>query len=307
MSNTSTMLLAVDKNKIETNKRVINVFNGIVNDLYTYERHFYKTGKKSIFQISDYISKLRKYLDTDVFIDPKIKLFSKYSKQTYYVKISEILDRLIRVNKNFNINDSCITKIIVVNHRLSPIYSIRNTNLFMIIFQNLIDIKFMEEIMYFDTICGHTCTEDSVVYKYYLNVISNYINIYVYEIIFNTTDNEFINKEIDVVKKIIDNLYKLNRKNEIIKIIEHLMYYNYKFTQSNKELQKYFCSELMEYIFVELNIASLVEFSNYLKHLQFNNDNHIKFIESISHKYTFKPSHDDDYGEPDGTYDIINS
>lgn len=306
MSDKPTMLLAINDNRLERNRNLIEIYNEIVNDLFKYEKHFYKTGKKSVFKLSNYTFNLSTTINTDVFIEPKIKLFSKYSNNPYYVKISELLDRLIDVKENFNIFDSCIIDLIHVNHRLSPIYYMRNTKLFMIIFQNLININFMEEVMRSDVIGEYTSTEDIVVYKYYLNVISNYINVYLHEIIGNSIDNKFINQEIEVIKKIIDNLHKLNRKNEIINTAEHLFYYIHQFRKDNKLSQIYFCNTLIKYICCNLNLLASVEFSDDLKFLEFDNDKQIKFIESIAHKYTFKPNERDNYGEPDGTYDIIN-
>lgn len=118
-------------------------FYQIIVDLYNYEKHFYKTNKKSDFDILEYHNKLINYFDWDGDqIDYIIKIFSKYTKNYYYITAAEILDRLVSVNNNFNIK-IFISKL---PFDIDVLYCIRNTKLFLMISEYLSDSDIVKNV-----------------------------------------------------------------------------------------------------------------------------------------------------------------
>lgn len=98
--------------------------------------------------------------------------------------------------------------------------------------------------------------------------ISNYINVYLYEVIDEMSDNKIINKEVELFKKIIDNLCTIKCCDAIIETCKHLLFYKHKYKISKKDKQMNFCEVLLKYIVIELNLLETIEYKNDLKFVQ---------------------------------------
>lgn len=72
-------------------------------------------------------------------------------------------------------------------------------------------------------------------------------------------------------KKIIDNMYTLEYKHDIVQSAKHLLYYKHKFNKLNKEKAVIFCNKLLEYMVYELNLLNTIEYSKTLKFLKYDN------------------------------------
>lgn len=267
-----------DKNYIHNT----NELKEIMEDLLNYEKHFYKTQKKSKFDISKYFCKLYPLLipstnlnnfmlyryddeDKPTNIDSVGIFYTKYNIRPYYVKISDIIDRFIIVNENFNIT----TILDKISFTINKLYYLRHTTLFIMLSQYLCNIYIISSIPYkFDNVMLFDRLFDIIDVKIPKYYISNYIYIYISEIISKTLDDKFINKEIDIFKKIIDNLYKLNYEHDIVKTSEYLFNYKNEFNINNKEKQVYFCDILLNYILYDLNLLETIEYKNKFTFLQ---------------------------------------
>lgn len=232
----------------------------IIEKLFEYEKHFYKTGEKSDFYIVYYITRLSAFNQWEIFnIDLVVKFKSKYNKETYHIAISEILDRLACVNKTLNLDIKQVFRKITFD--IQQLFSIRNTSLFLMLSEYLSDITIVKYLKNLYTMIGP--------YKrlgqYY---ISNYINIYLYEIVDNIRDDEFISKEIELFKTIIHNLYTLNCEYDITQTCKHLLFYKYKINISKKDKAENFCNMLLQYFTNDLNLLDTVEYATNLKFLQ---------------------------------------
>lgn len=281
-------------------------YNKIIFDLYKYEEEFNKTGNKIDFSVADYLNKLKYNLYYSGFVTPKIKLVSRYTNEIYFLTLSEILNRFVAINKNLNIIE--IINIIIgvyydvpgkierynndinrinSNEGLQLIYSIRNTSLFMYVFQKLFNFDIVKNIKYLKYL-------KSKCIIYYFNIVSDFFNIYMLQIISNLSDDKLIKDEIIICKQIINNLHILEYKNDIIHIVKHLFYYKHKFMKNKKNTQINFCNSLFKYIQEDLNILNTIDYNDDLKFLQFDNNNANKFIETIESNYTFASLHQAD-------------
>lgn len=243
------------KNIATKNSRV-QLYPIIIN-LLKYERYFYKTQKKSNFDILEYLKILLKYFNTTFVefvsnISFKLKVFSKYYKDPFYITIPEILDRLIIVNKNPDIKS--IVHIIPFNYEF--IGSIKHTVLFYMIGDCLADINIIKNIPYMTF-------QNSFQLR---NKISNYIEYYILRIIFNISDHKFINDIIEVFKKIIYNLITLNYYEDIV-IITNTLFECSKYPILNEKNVINFCNILLKYIKEDLNILETIEYNKELKFL----------------------------------------
>lgn len=221
---------------------------GIFIDLLKYERYFYKTGKKSKFNILTYFDKINhSFRLISHEIDPMIIFYTKYNKYGFIIKTSEILDRLISVNENFDIN----TIIFKMEADIKILYYFRNTSLFMMLGKTYMNINY------------NIIKKSDIPHLSYM--IGYYIGIYISEIINNTSDNNFINGEIDLFKKIINNLYMLDYKDGIIKAVWFLLYNKHIFQITEKKVKFNFCNVLLEYILCDLNLIETIEYGEDLK------------------------------------------
>lgn len=250
-----------------------------MNHLLSCEKHFYRRQKKSNFDICKYFNILKDLFTNKngyISYDYNFIFYTEYTKQIYYAKIYEILDRLIFVNENFNIND--IIKEMVFSYEL--LYSIRNTSLFANISEYLCNIANMKNVAHvvdnMDIINdGYNCLsfEEPMYY------ISTYIDVYITVIISNhsiqpvvskISDDKFINSEIELFKKIIDNLFALKYNYDIDRVIIHLFNYKNRFSKENKDKQTYFCNTLFNYIMIDLNFLETIEYKHICKYLSTN-------------------------------------
>lgn len=284
-------------NDYQNDKYLMNVYNNMIIKLFEYENYFYKTGKKIKFTFLDEYFRICSNLRCHKFVSPKIKLFSKYNNQIYYIEIAEILDRFININGYYEKNKiNNVTDMLTNFDTTSMVYSIKDTGLFIYIVQNLCDI-----LKYINI--------DIPEFKdRYDQTIHNFINVYIYTIINKSSDDKFIHGEIELVKNVIDCLLILKYYKDIIEITKHLAYYKNYFTKTNKVSQTIFCDRILKYISIDLNIVETVEFNNDLKFLEFNTVDYNKYIESITHDYTFNSDYKgrvDYYAEPDDTCNIV--
>lgn len=250
-------------NSIKSQKSLKQKLDLILSDLFKYEKHFYKTGKKSDFNIMKYYFIFHDDIqcNSDI-IDCKLKVYSKYSKTSYYILISEILDRLINVNLNFDIK----TIVYFISFDIKVLYYFRNTSIFLMISDCLTNIDIMKQIFSLQADIENCDPADIVpITSNYL--FSNYINVYLSAIINNILDNKLINSEIDIFKKIIDNMYYLNFIYELIETAHHLLYYKYKFENSNNKSGTKFCNILLNYIKEDFNLIETIEYKDDLEFL----------------------------------------
>lgn len=261
------------------------VANRLIDNLFKYEKHFKETGKKSNFDIAKNFIQLLTYFDWSYRgPNPVVHVSS-----TYTITLAELLDRLTLVNKVFSIEKF----IFYMDFSFECLYGIRNTTLFLNILECLSNIDVVKSII--DRWQSHMMRSSGNRNRYVGNYntskyyISNYINIYLFEIISNANDNNFINKEIILLEKIINNLYNLNCKDEIIHTCKHLLFYSHKFNISKKEKSMHLCNILLKYIIYDLNILETIEYNSELKFTKTDEiDLYHHNIEIYIHKFNFR-------------------
>lgn len=281
----SIIFTSTTKFATEHNKKAATEYNKILADLLNYEKYFNETGNKFDFPVSEYLKKMKDVLFHNSFRIPKIKVVSKTSNNTYYITIPELLDRFVFVSNNFDIIEitNVINDILKTNdNELQFVHCIKNTSFFMNIFQKLSDINVIKNIKY-------TENKDKNAIYYAYRIVSDFVNMYIYEVISKISDDKILFENSNIFEKIINNLFNLGYNIDIVKIAEHLVYYKNKFTESNKKSQIQFCDVLLKYIIVDLNLINTGEYINDLQFLQFGTDDLNKFIESISSNYNFGP------------------